>query len=379
MSMQPVTPPFSEEERNLAMVQTMQRQREKKESGNILADMIGDIDPANPNRGIMIAIAMLVGMMTGEDPQKLFQEFNQRDENGLASGIYDIDLTTGQRSVRTSSTAFDVSVAGQGYDSGNQIGHRTYTDPATVPYLDLPDSVEKSNPGGWVAYAVTTEAGMRPGNHPMAKGMVVFRDPEGNEHRFPFASGGARQGEENYGGPAPGLVSHDFTGSRSDMVNATYRLGNLEVGGRGAAFSGEGTNFFMHTPSNAQSSVGRSEIGIHPDGNGYGSLGCFAIDPASTREFIAMWNNIPADQRPTEMAILDPQILRSKEHVLANAQVRQNGGNNYQFALESRGDAPAINVAQAAGGLDVAEASGSMDKTPAAGAPRPEELENARS
>jgi hypothetical protein len=215
-----------------------------------------------------------------------------------------------------SETPFDPAKIGN-YDPNNKFANRTYTDVNTVPYLKLPESAENKN--GWTAYAVSTEAGVY--NGPMAKGMIAFRSPEGKEYRFAFVSGGGSGDESVRGGPAPGLNNYKSSGLGAG-VNAVYQLGNLEVGDRGNAFTGDnGQNFFIHTPSNAQSAFGRSEIGIHPDGGNYGTAGCFGIDPTKTAEFIAMWNSIPPDQRPKEMKILDPKILQdSTQHIAKNVQ-----------------------------------------------------------
>lgn len=253
----------------------------------------------------MLLIGLLIADAMGIDASQFLGSFlGGRGEGRIGNGSNGYSTNSGSNY----STVRPETVGS--YSGANRIANRSYTDVSSVPYLKLPDAVKPDVAGGWTAYAISTEAGNYRG--PMAKGMIVFRAPDGTEHRFGFVSGGGTGGEDVRGGPAPGLNA--LKSDSRPGVNAVYQLGRLEVGGRGDAFTGDnGQNFFIHTPSNAQSQVGRSEIGIHPDGGNYGTAGCFGLDPTKTAEFIKMWNSIPPDQRPKQMYIIDPKLLKQSE------------------------------------------------------------------
>lgn len=253
----------------------------------------------------MLLIGLLISDAMGIDASQFLGSFlGGRGEGRIGNGSNGYSTNSGSNY----STVRPETVGS--YSGANRIANRSYTDVSTVPYLKLPDAVKPDVAGGWTAYAISTEAGNYRG--PMAKGMIVFRAPDGTEHRYGFVSGGGTGGEDVRGGPAPGLNA--LKSDSRPGVNAVYQLGRLEVGGRGDAFTGDnGQNFFIHTPSNAQSQVGRSEIGIHPDGGNYGTAGCFGLDPTKTAEFIKMWNSIPPDQRPTQMYVIDPKLLKQSE------------------------------------------------------------------
>ncbi|WP_172304119.1 hypothetical protein [Pseudenhygromyxa sp. WMMC2535] len=119
------------------------------------------------------------------------------------------------------------------------------------------------------------------GNDTRAEGLLYL-----NGKTFAAVSGG-------YGN---GALSN---GSYSVKVTRAVEGKHLKSG-----FQAGGVGFFIPIEHTSDSS--RSGLGIHPDGNKPGTLGCIGISAKDASNFLKAWTRMSLGSRPTKLIVSGP-------------------------------------------------------------------------
>ena len=92
---------------------------------------------------------------------------------------------------------------------------------------------------------------------------------------------------------------------KGELPDGVYRVdvrGTVAGSHLGAGFKAGGVGFFIPIEHATDSS--RSGLGIHPDGNDPGTLGCIGIAPTDAAAFLKQWTAMAVSRRPTTLEVM---------------------------------------------------------------------------
>jgi hypothetical protein len=92
---------------------------------------------------------------------------------------------------------------------------------------------------------------------------------------------------------------------QGELPNGLYHVnvrGAVAGSHLAAGFKAGGAGFFIPIEHNTDAS--RSGLGIHPDGNDPGTLGCIGIAASDAKRFLDQWTAMAVSRRPTSLEVM---------------------------------------------------------------------------